>query len=118
MKYSVNKTNYGDFSVIEINKREGRGYSIPYSSKETLRKTQFSKERNSSDIVRVLSGDWQFRYYPSRKDIPDVLDTDSVPFDSIKVPSTWQRTGYEPPVYLNCPYPFDDVPPHVPLPSR
>ena len=114
MKYSVNKTNYGDFSVIEINKREGRGYSIPYSSKETLRKTQFSKERNSSDIVRVLSGDWQFRYYPSRKDIPDVLDTDSVPFDSIKVPSTWQRTGYEPPVYLNCPYPFDDVPPHVP----
>ena len=86
MKYSVNKTNYGDFSVIEINKREGRGYSIPYSSKETLRKTQFSKERNSSDIVRVLSGDWQFRYYPSRKDIPDVLDTDSVPFDSIKVP--------------------------------
>ena len=34
MKYSVNKTNYGDFSVIEINKREGRGYSIPYSSKE------------------------------------------------------------------------------------
>ena len=51
MKYLINKTNFNDFSVFEINKREGRGYSIPYSSKETLRKTQFSKERKSNGRV-------------------------------------------------------------------
>ena len=54
MKYGINKTNFNDFSVYEINKLEGRGYSIPYSSKEALSKTPFKKERNSSDIVRVL----------------------------------------------------------------
>ena len=45
MKYLINKTNFNDFSVFEINKREGRGYSIPYSSKEKLKSTSFKKER-------------------------------------------------------------------------
>lgn len=114
MKYSINKTNFNDFSVYEINKLEGRGYSIPYSSKEILKKTAFKKERTSSDIVKVLSGKWQFRYYKSNKELPDVIDTESVAFDTVKVPSTWQRTGYEAPAYINCPYAFDDPPPYVP----
>lgn len=114
MKYQINRTNYNDFSVYEINKLEGRAYAIPYSSLENLKKTPFKKERTSSDIVKVLSGEWEFRYYESHKNIPDVLDTDKVPFDKIKVPSTWQRMGYEAPAYINCPYPFDDAPPYVP----
>lgn len=114
MKYCVNKTNYNDFSVYEINKLEGRAYTIPYSSAEVLKKTPIKKERISSDIVTVLSGKWEFKYYSSHKDIPDVLDTADIEFDSIKVPSTWQRTGYEAPAYINCPYAFDDAPPYVP----
>ena len=114
MKYLINKTNFNDFSVFEINKREGRGYSIPYSSKEKLKSTSFKKERTSSDLVKVLSGSWEFKYYSSCKDLPDTLDTGCVDFDTIKVPSTWQRTGYENPAYINCPYPFDDKPPYVP----
>ena len=35
-------------------------------------------------------------------------------FDKVKVPSTWQRTGYDAPAYINCPYPFDNVPPELP----
>ncbi|MBO5410827.1 MAG: hypothetical protein J6A60_06165, partial [Clostridia bacterium] len=93
MKYCVNKTNYNDFSIYEINKLEGRAYTIPYSSAEVLKKTPIKKERISSDIVTVLSGKWEFKYYSSHKDIPDVLDTADIKFDSIKVPSTWQRTG-------------------------
>ncbi len=114
MKYSLNKTNFNDFSVFEINKLEGRAYAIPYSSKEALKKTSFKKERSSSDIVTLLSGSWQFKYYKSNKDLPDVLDTEKAAFDTIKVPSTWQRIGYEAPAYINCPYAFDDVPPYVP----
>ena len=114
MKYTVNKTNYNDFSVFEINKLGGRGYSIPYSTKSELKKTSFKKERSSSDIVRLLSGKWQFRYYKSTKDLPDVIDTDKEAFRTVKVPSTWQRTGYDAPAYINCPYAFDDKPPYVP----
>lgn len=114
MKYGINKTNYNDFSVYEINKLEGRAYAIPYSSKEALKKTSFKKERISSDIVKVLSGKWDFKYYKSNKDLPEILDTDAVEFNKVKVPSTWQRTGYEQPAYINCPYAFDNPPPYVP----
>ena len=114
MKYSINKTNFNDFSVFEINKLEGRGYAIPYSSVEVLKKTSLKKERYSSDIVKVLSGKWQFKYYASNKDLPDVIDTKNVAFDTVKIPSTWQRTGYDSPAYINCPYAFDDKPPYVP----
>ena len=114
MKYTVNKTNYNDFSVFEINKLSGRGYSIPYSSKDELKKTSFKKERGSSDIVKLLSGKWQFRFYKSTKDLPDVIDTEKEAFQTVKVPSTWQRTGYDAPAYINCPYAFDDKPPYVP----
>ena len=114
MKYSINKTNFNDFSVFEINKREGRGYFIPYSEKSVLKKTPFKKERFSSDMVTVLSGKWQFRYYATNKDLPDVIDTENFAFDTVKIPSTWQRTGYDSPAYINCPYPFDDKPPYVP----
>ncbi len=114
MKYSIERNNFNDFSFFEKNKREGRAYMIPYSCAEKLKKTPFKKERISSDMVRVLSGEWDFRYYKSNKELPDTVDTEAVPFDKITVPCTWQRTGYESPVYLNCPYPFDDVPPYVP----
>ena len=114
MKYSINRTNYNDFSVYEINKLEGRGYAIPYSSTEMLKKIPLKKERSSSDIVRVLSGKWDFKYFKSNSDLPEILDTASVDFDIIKVPSTWQRTGYDSPAYINCPYAFDNPPPYVP----
>ncbi|MBQ4338320.1 MAG: hypothetical protein IJC37_02750 [Clostridia bacterium] len=114
MKYEFNRTNYKDFSVYELNKLAARAYSIPYSSKEKLVKTAFAKERKSSDIVKVLSGKWDFKYFAKSADVPDVIDTDSIKFDSVKIPSTWQRTGYEPPVYLNCPYPFDLESPNLP----
>ncbi len=114
MKYIINKTNYNDFSVFEINKLEGRAYAIPYSSVETLKKISFKKERISSDMVKVLSGKWDFRYYASNKDLPDNLDTDAIEFNKVRVPSTWQRTGYEQPAYINCPYAFDNPPPYVP----
>lgn len=114
MKYQLNKTNFNDFSVFEINKLPGRSYIIPYSNKETLSRTPFIKERYSSDIVKVLSGKWEFSYYASSKDLPDVLDTAKAHFDTINVPSTWQRTGYDSPAYINCPYAFDDKPPYVP----
>ena len=115
MKYTIERNNFNDFSVYEINKRPGRAYMIPYSSKNILSKTPFAKERTSSDLVRVLSGEWDFKYFDSNKNLPDVIDTNKTDFDKIKVPCTWQRTGYDSPAYINCPYAFDDAPPYVPF---
>ncbi len=114
MKYTINRTNYNDFSVFEINKLEGRGYAIPYSSIETLKKTPLKKERTNSDMVKVLSGEWDFKYYASNSNLPETLDSDATDFCKIKVPSTWQRTGFDSPAYINCPYAFDNPPPYVP----
>lgn len=114
MKYELRNQNYRDFDVFELNREPGRAYAIPYSDAKTLAETPFTKERTNSDLVRVLSGEWDFKYYEDERLLPDAFDTEKESFDKIKVPSTWQRTGYEPPVYINCPYPFDDVPPELP----
>ncbi len=109
MIYSMNKTNYKDFSVVEIGKLPARAYFIPFKSKAQLDSTDFITERYSSDAVTVLSGEWDFRYYADCTCLEETFDTDKVTFDKVTVPSTWQRTGYEPPCYLNTRYPFNDA---------
>lgn len=114
MKYSINKTNYKKFPLFEENKLPPRAYFIPYSDKETLEHTRITEERYSSDRVRVLNGEWDFRYYKKVSEMPAVIDTDNIDFDKITVPSDWQRTGYEKPVYVNSRYQFKLRPPHIP----
>ena len=114
MKYSFNNKNFNDFSVYEINKLPARAYFIPYSSKAVLQKTNFVKERVSSDMVTVLSGKWDFAYFKKNTDVPKTINTSELGFDEVKVPSTWQRTGYEKPVYINWQYEFDHPAPNVP----
>ncbi len=114
MKYTLNKTNYRDFDVMELGKREGRAYFIPYTDKAKLESADISAERYSSDLVRVLSGEWEFKYFAHLADVPYDFDSSKVDFDKVNVPSTWQRTGYEPPVYLNCPYEIETKPPMLP----
>ena len=72
-------------SMFKCQGWEGRAYFIPYSSKEVLAKTPFKKERSSSDLVRNLSGKWQFRFYESNKKLPDVIDTEKEAFDTVTV---------------------------------
>lgn len=114
MRYEIQKKNFNDFSIFEINKRPGRAYMIPYSDKDVLAATAFKKERFSSDMVKVLSGKWDFKYYKSNKELPDKIDTGRMDFDTIPVPGTWQRNGYDSPAYINCNYAFDNKPPYVP----
>lgn len=114
MRYAVNTSHYRDFDTFEVNRLPGRAYAIPYSDAQTLRNTPFEKERTGSDQVRVLSGEWDFKYYADVADLPETLDTDEIGFDRVQVPSTWQRTGYENPAYINCAYAFDNRPPELP----
>ena len=109
MIYSMNKKYYKDFSVVELGKLPARAYFIPFKTKDKLLSTDFTTERYSSDAVTVLSGEWDFRYYADCLALEENFDTDKVSFDKVTVPSTWQRTGYEPPCYLNTRFPFNNV---------
>ena len=109
MKYSLNTVNHCDFDVMEISRYAPRAYFIPFKSSKDAKKADYKTERYNSDIVKVLSGEWDFKYYKKKSKLPKVLDTSRVSFDKITVPCTWQRTGYENPAYINCPYGFDPV---------
>lgn len=108
MKYRFEKNNYRNFKIFRDNILEPRSYFIPYGSLDTLRASDIRYERYHSDMTECLSGEWDFKYYPHCARVPEVLNTDRVKFDAVRVPSTWQRTGYGRPVYLNCPYEFDN----------
>lgn len=114
MKYQIKKLLINNFDVYEENKLPGRSYFIPYSDKEILSKKTALDERFGSDMVSVLSGEWDFKYYKQISRLPGIIDTENIVFDKITVPSVWQRTGYEPPYYLNTRYEFPMTLPNVP----
>ena len=107
MKYILDKANHSTFKMIEAGRLAPRAYAIPHSKKDSAEKADYKTERYNSDIVTVLSGEWDFKYYKKKSKLLATLDTSRVKFDTVNIPSTWQRTGYEEPVYLNCPYGFD-----------
>ncbi|MCL2300160.1 MAG: hypothetical protein FWC27_08465 [Firmicutes bacterium] len=114
MQYRIQHSNYRDFEMYEQNKRAPRAYFIPYGSEEKLREAPDARQRYESDLVTVLSGAWDFHYYADAAELPRELNTAQVAFDVVQVPCTWQRTGYEPPVYLNTRYEFEDYPAALP----
>ena len=63
MKYIINTDNFRNFDVAEINKLSPRAYFIPYSSMEKLCEQDVLTERYNSDMVTVLNGEWEFKYY-------------------------------------------------------
>ncbi len=114
MKYQIKKLEINNFAVYEQNKLSARAYFIPYSDKEKLMKTGAVQQRYNSDLVTVLSGEWKFKYFEKISRLPGNINTDKMSFDTVSVPSTWQRTGYEKPVYLNTRYEFPMTLPVVP----
>lgn len=115
MNYKTHKNLHTDFSIFEENKLDARSYFIPFSSTKKLEKTDYKNERYQSDRITMLSGEWDFAYYEKLSLVPDSLDTDSISFDKITVPCTWQRTGYDQIAYINTRYPFPKKPPHIPF---
>lgn len=114
MKYKILKNLHNDFKIFEKNKLAPRAYMIPFYDRDLMEKYDFRTERYNSDAVMCLSGEWNFRFYKTMRSLPDVFDTGKVKTDKITLPAVWQRTGYQPPVYLNCPYEFKTFAPAVP----
>lgn len=120
MKYLISRENFRQFDISEINKLPARAYFIPYPTKKALLEQDILTERYNSPMVKLLNGEWDFKYYDKDMLIPNEFYTDRIQFDKVTVPSTWQRTGYREPCYLNTRYEFDptlypEMPQDVPM---
>jgi len=114
MQYTIDRTHYHRFDIRAIGKLPPRSYFIPFSTRKRAAAAAVDEKRYVSDKVRCLSGDWDFRFYPRPAELPAVLDTDAVAFDTIDVPSCWQFRGYDRPFYVNTRYQFPFRPPVIP----
>lgn len=114
MKYRLDRENYQDFNVYERNKLPPRSYFIPYPNRAGADAVGTMEKRYGSPKVRCLNGLWGFKFYPRPTELPLVLDTDSLEFDTMEVPACWQFRGIDRPFYLNVRYQFPFDPPKIP----
>lgn len=114
MRYSINRENYHRFEILQLGKLPARSYFIPFPDRKQADSAGIAEKRYASTKVRCLNGDWDFKFYPQPKRLPQVLETDTLDFDTIDVPSCWQFRGYDRPFYLNARYQFPFKPPVIP----
>ncbi len=97
-----------DPQQLHVNMLEKHCYLIPFR----IGQDPFC-EREQSERLELLNGEWDFRYYDSIIDMED--DFLSVSYNrKIPVPSNWQLHGYDKPQYTNVCYPIPYDPPFVP----
>lgn len=114
MKYNFKTDNFKTFEKFSENLLTPRSYYIPFGSLDELEGTDIRNERYSSSRVDCLSGEWDFAYFKDCRDVDREIELDSIKFDRVFVPSTWQHTGYENPYYVNTRYQFKPNPPYIP----
>ena len=114
MKYQIDRNNYHTFEVYEKGKLPARSYFVPYPDRAAADAVSAKEKRYASPKVVCLNGEWDFKFYPRPAEVPVFLDTDSIEFDTIDVPSCWQFRGYDKPFYVNIRYPFPYKPPVIP----
>ncbi len=100
-------------SHLHVGCEAPRAYFIPYHSE----KSALRANRGESRYFYSLSGEWNFRYYPSVSELTDVDIASIETNEKMTVPMNWQvetERGYDVPQYTNVNYPYPVDPPHVP----
>ena len=108
------KNYFEDPSVFRLNTEPDRAYFVPYSTKEAAMN---ARPGQRSQQMKLLNGDWAFRYYESIYDLTEEFYQDGYDvsgFDRLDVPSAWQMRGYDQNMYSNNRFPFCYDPPYVP----
>lgn len=95
-----------DFENLHVGTLENRSYYIPCANREQA----LGAPREDTDRLLMLSGTWQFAYFPSIEEAPEEIAV----WDTIPVPSVWQNHGYDRHQYTNVRYPIPYDPPYVP----
>ena len=65
MQYQLNKDNYCNFHVFEVNKLPGRTYFIPYPDRNRADAVSLPEKRYLSDKVICLNGEWDLLLSPA-----------------------------------------------------
>ena len=106
--------HFENLQVLHENTMPNRAYYIPASA----RRDDLVEHRENSDRFQLLSGNWNFRYYPNVRELTERFFEDGFDcsgFDTIPVPSVWQNHGYDLHQYTNVNYPFAADFPYVPI---
>lgn len=112
--FSNDKKDWENPLVFSINTEKPHAFFIPHQTIEFAK----SNDPAKSVYYKLLNGKWKFNLV----DVPEKTPADfsAVGFndknwDLIPVPSSWQRQGYDYPIYTNITYPFGKVdPPNIP----
>lgn len=105
--------HYEDLNVLNENVMPRRAYYIPASRPMG----PLVADRESSDRIQMLSGQWRFRYFENIHDVPEhfhLSDDQLEGFIDAPVPSVWQNLGFDWHQYTNIRYPIPLDPPYVP----
>lgn len=100
---------YENPAVLHEHTEPDRAYYIPSSG--PIKPFQ---DRSQSDRFQLLSGSWQFRWYPSVHEVPAFWQEECSDYETVTVPALWQSYGAEGHQYVNVLYPFPVDPPYVP----
>jgi len=95
------------------NREPAHATLVPYPD----RASALTGQREASPRFQLLNGQWQFKYLPSLRDLPEGFEKPDYATDgweAVSVPGCWQMQGYGKPLYTNVKYPFPIDPPRVP----
>ncbi len=98
--------------VNEINREMPRASFFPFANVEQSR----SEDKWNSPMIQSLNGMWKFNLAQNPSERPYWFfkdDFDTRNWDEIKVPSNWEREGYDYPIYVNVKYPHEKTPPII-----
>lgn len=99
--------------MLHENTMPDRSYYVPAS----VRMDGLVEQREKSDRIQMLNGQWKFKYYDSIYELEEPFYEPGFPEDEYKtvpVPGVWQNYGYDNHQYTNFRYPFPVDPPYVP----
>ena len=105
--------HYENLHILHENTMPDRAYYIPASERMNC----LVEEREKSDRIQMLNGEWAFRYFDSIYQLTENFYEEEYSlesFDKVQVPGVWQNQGYDCHQYTNLKYPFPFDPPYVP----
>lgn len=104
---------YEDLHMLHENTMPDRSYYVPASTRMDC----LVEEREKSDRLQLLNGNWKFKFFESIYDLEEKFfesDYSADGYDEVAVPGVWQNYGYDNHQYVNFRYPFPVDPPYVP----
>lgn len=107
--------DWEDPTILQRNRLPAHATLVPFADEASA----LVGERGLTPYVRLLSGEWDFRWCANPFELPDGWNAPAAVagWDRLRVPSNWQMfegRGYDRPHYTNVNYPIPVDPPRVP----